>query len=463
MNTDEEVGISISNRRHWHVLVAVCMIMWGVYFVYDVPSSLSVALKEHLSLPAPQYTYLVSALYTAYAAPNMILPFFSGFLVQRIGEKLALLTNLLAVLVGQLIFSVSLQLRSQLGMILGRVFIGLGGEIIGVLGTEITTRWFKNKQLSLALAITLSVSRLGSVAKSAIIPVLIEDFGIVRAVWIGSMLSLGIAVVGAIYLLGVRGGTLVHHESENAGTMSPIRQFPSVFWKLAWICVLGYGGINTFPISAQRFLAAWFYDGDQRKAGAVTGIPYFLSGALVPVFGLFFNENSFQSYPPSLCATNILMGVAHLLLLVTTKPTLPLTMLGIAYALYGVAFWAALAQCLLSTVESISAKENMSHSWERSIYESEYGSIQPPEPPGGFPDDPEEHEPRGTSAESLITLGYGIMTSLNNLSSAVIPILLAKVENVMGFTGLEVVFLILSLLGLLASLELLLSVRVSHH
>lgn len=111
--------------------------------VYDLPASLSVPLQEYLALPGTQYAYLVSALYTAYAAPNTILPFFSGFAVDRAGEKLVLFGTLGTVLVGQVIFSVSVQLKSLPGMILGRIFIGLGGEIIGVLGSEITTRWFK--------------------------------------------------------------------------------------------------------------------------------------------------------------------------------------------------------------------------------------------------------------------------------------------------------------------------------
>lgn len=157
MDHDRDLRVSVG--RHWHVLVAVCMIMWGVYFstfldlsilrayltspVYDLPAALSVPLQEHLGLSGSRYAYLVSGLYTAYAAPNTILPFFSGFAVDRIGEKLLLFATLASVLVGQLIFSVSAQLKSPPGMILGRIFIGLGGEIVGVLGSEITTRWFK--------------------------------------------------------------------------------------------------------------------------------------------------------------------------------------------------------------------------------------------------------------------------------------------------------------------------------
>jgi MFS family permease len=85
----------------------------------------------------------VSALYTAYAAPNTVLPLFSGLAVERLGEKRVLLVTLMSVVTGQLIFALATQFRALFGMILGRVLIGLGAEIIGVLGSEITTRWFK--------------------------------------------------------------------------------------------------------------------------------------------------------------------------------------------------------------------------------------------------------------------------------------------------------------------------------
>ncbi|KAJ5343822.1 uncharacterized protein N7506_003646 [Penicillium brevicompactum] len=448
MDHDRDLRVSVG--RHWHVLVAV---------LYDLPAALSVPLQEHLGLSGSRYAYLVSALYTAYAAPNTILPFFSGIAVDRIGEKLLLFVTLGSVLVGQLIFSVSAQLKSPPGMILGRIFIGLGGEIVGVLGSEITTRWFKDKQLSLALAMVLSISRLGSVATSFFIPGIIDISGVVYAVWFGSLVSSGVAIAGAFYLLAARGISSTHHNGQSSDTTNPVRQFPLVFWKLALICVLGYGGINTFPISAQRFLAKWFYGGDQRKAGAVTGIPYFLSGALVPLFGLVMNMKFFQNYPLSLCATNIMMGTAHLLLLYTAQPIMPLSVLGVAYALYGVAFWAALARSLLSTVESKSKKAILDTSDENPHDDTRYGTIRPPTTSSWDLHDANErtNELEEAGADSLITLGYGIMTSLNNLSTAVVPIFLAKVETLIGFKGLELVFIILSLLGLCTSFQLLIT------
>lgn len=151
---------------------------------------------------------------------------------------------------------------------------------------------------------------------------------------------------------------------------------------------------------------------------------------------------------------------AHLLLLYRIGPIGPMCMLGIAFASYGVVFWAGLARCLLSIVESCSSKTNMPEAGCRASDELEYGTIQLPTQLSDDRSDADGDNLPGETGEGIITLGYGIMTSLNSLSTAVVPILLAKIENAVGFTGLQVFFLILSLLGLFASVGLSWSWRI---
>jgi MFS family permease len=110
--------------------------------VYDLPASLSEPLRSHLSLDESQYAYLISLLYTVYSAPNTILPFFSGALTQRFGERQVWCTTGACLVVGQLACAFGVQLRQVWLIILGRVVIGLGAEIIGVLGYDVVTRWY---------------------------------------------------------------------------------------------------------------------------------------------------------------------------------------------------------------------------------------------------------------------------------------------------------------------------------
>ncbi|OGM48676.1 hypothetical protein ABOM_001983 [Aspergillus bombycis] len=385
----------------------------------------------------------------------MFLPCLSGLAVQRFGERPVLLMTLLSIVAGQLVFCLSVQTRVVTGMILGRVLVGIGGETMGVLGSEITTRWFQDKQLSFALALNLGGSRLGSVANSMLVPGWTEASGVVSASWMGTVLPLGVTLLSCLYLLRLSDVAGPEASSNPPGFISSVSRFNRIYWQLGIVCVLGYGGINTFTNSAQRFLAAWFYKGDQRAAGSATSIPYILSGILVPPVGFLLDLPWFRSPPRSLVLSHILMVAAHLMFLFKIGPILPLIFLGTAYALYGVAFWAGLARCLCDlSVPTGSGNTSISGIEHHDPYGTLHSSDHVPRPSNNE----EEHSVKSTEEEAvdkgLITLGYGIMTSLLNLTTALVPVLLAGTENAAGFSGPEMVFLALAAVGCIASARL---------
>jgi len=55
-------------------------------------------------------------------------------------------------------------------MIAGRVVFGLGGESMSVAQSAIVSKWFKGKELAMALGLNLSISRLGSVINGIVVP-----------------------------------------------------------------------------------------------------------------------------------------------------------------------------------------------------------------------------------------------------------------------------------------------------
>jgi len=124
--------------------------------------------------------------------------------------------------------------------------------------------------------------RLGGVTNSILIPRLTKVHGVVAADWIGTGLSLGVSLLSALYLVSIddpTGGKRTNTEESNdeeeetginINFLASLAQCPPIFWQLGLICTLGYGSINTFTNSAQRFLAFTFYGGDQRAAGSAT-------------------------------------------------------------------------------------------------------------------------------------------------------------------------------------------------
>ncbi|CEL10020.1 hypothetical protein ASPCAL13147 [Aspergillus calidoustus] len=457
---------------HWRVLAAVGMMNWGVYFIYDMPASLSTPLSKHLSFSDHQTAYLVSLLYSVYSVPNTVLPFFAATAVQRFGERTLLIGIVSSIALGQLLFALAVQTKIELGMIIGRAFIGLGGEVVAVIGCEIITRWFQHNRLSLALAINLCLARFGSVSNSIIIPILIEPYGVVTVTWLATLLSLGMPIIGLISLLTTPDPATEADETlltpENPDTnlpakpisaISSLRHFPRVFWHLAIICLLSYSCINTFTNSAQRLLATRFYDGDQAAAGEAVSILFMLSGFLVPPFGFLLDTLDSRGYPHALITSNALLCLAHGIFLTcsVSSPVVPLCLLGAADALLGVAFWGSVTRCLLSFASQSHLEpqphviSNCSTSYKDEPDRLLSGgldttavSIEEVANPGILP----------MHGEAIRTLGLGIMTSLMNICTTIVPLFLAVVENAEGFMGLEVVFLTLAFLGCVVCVRL---------
>lgn len=69
------------------MLYLCCILTCGNYFCYDCPAALQTQLEDDLGISTTKYALL----YSAYAIPNMFMPFFGGILVDRIGKNRTLL------------------------------------------------------------------------------------------------------------------------------------------------------------------------------------------------------------------------------------------------------------------------------------------------------------------------------------------------------------------------------------
>lgn len=77
--------------------------------------------------------------------------------------------------IGQFIFAMGGARNSFIVMCLGRFVFGLGGECMTVAQSTIVANWFKGKEFSFAMGLTLSVSRLGSVLNSLVLPIICDN------------------------------------------------------------------------------------------------------------------------------------------------------------------------------------------------------------------------------------------------------------------------------------------------
>ncbi len=138
-------------------------------------------------------------LYTVYSIPNMVLPFFGGFFVDKLGAPLCLVVFASLILAGQTLFAFGATVQSWTFMLAGRVLFGLGGENLTVAQSALLAQWFKGKELAFAFGLNLSISRLGSVINNYVSPAVASSISTPMALWVG-MLVCGGSLVTAVLI-----------------------------------------------------------------------------------------------------------------------------------------------------------------------------------------------------------------------------------------------------------------------
>ena len=142
---DSNNGISIEKSNspyRWVILVLACLMMVGSYYSYDIPAALKTQIDDYTG-NSSDYELNFSLLYTLYAAPNVILPFFGGILVDKFGIRVCLLIFASLITLGQTIFSIGISIKSWPVMFLGRLVFGFGGESFTVANSALLADWFK--------------------------------------------------------------------------------------------------------------------------------------------------------------------------------------------------------------------------------------------------------------------------------------------------------------------------------
>jgi MFS family permease len=178
------IRIEESNVR-WLILFLCCWISFGNYYAFDNPSSLNRQLMEWLGSDFPTWQYQLNAMYSIYSVPNIILPLFVGGLLDKYGTHTLLFILAMLVTIGHAFFCFGVQFKSFHSILFGRFIFGLGGESLTVAQSRLVTDWFRGRELALAIGLTLSVARFGTVFNNILSPGFAVAFGISGATWIG--------------------------------------------------------------------------------------------------------------------------------------------------------------------------------------------------------------------------------------------------------------------------------------
>ena len=193
--------------RRWLMLFFLCTGLLGSYYSYDIPSATQNAMQEYFagggacnstvvdddapcasSASAASFSLYFNNLYSVYSFPNIILPFFGGYLSDRLGFRLMLLVFLALITAGQAIFALGASLPGMSAwwvMWAGRTVFGFGGESLSVAQSALIASWFSGKELAFALGLNLSLARMGSVINDKVSNYLATSYSLPLAFWVG--------------------------------------------------------------------------------------------------------------------------------------------------------------------------------------------------------------------------------------------------------------------------------------
>jgi MFS family permease len=287
-----------------------------------------------------------------------VLPIFGGIFLDMIGLRLGIMVFTTILTVGQAIFMIGGYKKSFGVMLAGRVVFGLGGESMSVAQSAIVSKWFKGKELAMALGLNISISRLGSVVNGIVIPQIYNKDNTGR---LGLALLVGFFVcvfseLCAIFLIMLdkradkvdrTESTKILSESDKF-RWSDIKTFNRSFWAICVSCVLVYMAIFPFIQVASDMLQKRF-GFTEEEAGGLFGIPYTISAATSPFLGILIDR--FGRRGLLIIFSTVFLLIAHTINMFFTncaqgehcyKEIGPLVLVGIGYSLYAAALWGSI-------------------------------------------------------------------------------------------------------------------------
>lgn len=353
-----------SKSARWGALAVVSFTMLCGYYINYVISPLKPYLEEYLQWTSSDFGIWNGA----YGFFNVFffMLVFAGIILDRMGVRFSGITASLTMIAGTVLQYAAIEqlipaggevfgLKTQIAIgALGFGVFGVGVEMAGITVSKIIVKWFKGKELALAMGLEMATARMGTALALAVpAPMalaLAKDN--VPNISAPVMLGLGLLVAGFIAFLWYTTMDKKLDKSIDESDEIPddekfkIRDILFIisnrgFWLIAFLCVLFYSGVFPFLYYAADLMVNK-YNVDPKYAGSIPSLLPFGTILLTPLFGGIYDSKGKG-------ATIMLIG-SVLLLVVHTFFAIPMfnssvlavvliILLGVTFSLVPSAMW----------------------------------------------------------------------------------------------------------------------------
>lgn len=351
--------LSDSKVARWSVLALVAFTMLCGYFLTDVMAPLKPMLEQQLGWSSTEYGFFTSA----YGWFNVFLfmLIIGGMILDKMGVRFTGVGACILMILGCSLkyyaisdyFTMEGELFGWNAQVmvaaLGYAIFGVGVEIAGITVSKIIVRWFKGKEMALAMGLEMATARLGTALALSITVPAAKYFGSISAPILLCLTMLCIGLIAfLVFCVMDRKLDSSMDAIEQAEEEEPFRLKDALtiitnkgFWLIALLCVLFYSAVFPFLKYATDLMVNK-YNVDPSLAGNIPAILPFGTILLTPFFGNLYDRKG-KGATIMIYGALMLIGV-HLLF---TLPilnewwfaTIVMVVLGIAFSLVPSAMW----------------------------------------------------------------------------------------------------------------------------
>lgn len=303
-----------SKGARWGALAVVSFTMLCGYYINYVISPLKPLLEEHMGWSSSDFGFWNSA----YGWFNVffLMLILGGFILDKMGVRFTGIGASLTMIVGTALQYIAIAkvfpmdgqifgINTQIAIgALGFGIFGVGVEVAGITVSKVIVKWFKGKELALAMGLEMATARMGTaLALSLPIPMATKWLGTTSAPAISApvMLGLGLLVAGFVAFIWYTYMDKKLDKSIDAAELAPSEEDAfkisdiifiiknKGFWLIAFLCVLFYSGVFPFLYFATDLMINK-YGVSQEFAGSIPSLLPMGTILLTPFFGNLYDR-----------------------------------------------------------------------------------------------------------------------------------------------------------------------------
>ena len=248
--------------RRWMILVVLFAARAATGFQFQSIGSAASLLMQDLAMDYSEIGMLLGA----YLLPGVVVAFPAGLLGQRFRDKTLGLIGLLLMVISGALLGVS---ESFVVALVARIVGGVGATIVALVATKMTTDWFENREIVLAMSLLQMSWPFGAMLALPIQAHIAQLWGW-PAVMISGALCAGVALCGFVLVsepLEQKQRTVIGRRGLPGAVLVPVVIAGTVWGAMNLACVLFFSyaplvlvaqGSSSTAAASLTSLAIWF-------------------------------------------------------------------------------------------------------------------------------------------------------------------------------------------------------------